>query len=165
MINNIRYLLKIYFRKQSEPKDPFKLFDIYEQQENEMQGAILELAINKINNIINEVEIASPLLIKDLLETVHLGNRDKFELFFASFSIWDQTEIEYFLNMFELEKFCHIFDRDRRPRFEINSDNERLLEKFKESRLIKDYTEDVKGKTYGITRYPQIKRHFKGVIK
>ena len=149
-----RYILE----NNLEPKDPFKLFDIYEQQENEMQGAILELAINKINNIINEVEIASPLLIKDLLETVHLGNRDKFELFLASFSIWDQTEIEYFLNMFELEKFYHIFDRDRRPRFEINPDNERLLEKFKESRLIKDYTEDVKGKTYGITRYPQIKR-------
>ncbi len=141
-----------------EPEDTFKLLDIYEQEDDEMQTIILELAVKKIDNIINEVDTISISLLKELLETESLDHRSKFKLFLTSFFIWNQTELERYLSLLGFEKFCNIFDRDKRPTFTINSDHEQLLKKFKERGLIKDYASDSMKQIYRIRRFPKSKK-------
>lgn len=140
-------------RNNLHTEDINHLFNGYESYEDIIKLTILDIAIDKIEDILEGEIIISLELLKDLLEAKDLDSTNKLKIFLATFKNWNQEEMKYYLGLLGYRDFNNIFDRSKRPRFIVSIEHKKILDKFKEQGIIKDYKEDAAGKFYSITRF------------
>lgn len=133
--------------------DLSELFSSFDMWDDSIQNKIFTFAIEYIENIINNPNGISENLKKKLICSGSLSKDTNIALFIAMLPTLNEGLIKENLTLLELTDYLKIFDARTRPRFEINTINERLLTAFKENNWIDDYKE-----TSGGYRYYKIKR-------
>ncbi|MGD6964555.1 hypothetical protein ACQCVB_20340 [Fictibacillus phosphorivorans] len=123
-------------------EDVAHLFSTYEKLDENIQKIMNELAINKINIIINDIMNVSRKLVKTLLASTDLEYEIKIEVFVSLLPSLDRVQCKKFLDILELGEYKKIFEERSRPKYEINTVNGKLLAAFKENKWISDFHED-----------------------
>lgn len=121
--------------------DLSELFSSFDMWDNSIQNKIFTFAIEYIENIINNPNEVSENLNKKLIRSDRLSKDTKIALFIEMLSTLNEGLIKENLTLLELTDYLKIFDTRKRPRFDINTTNERLLNAFKENNWIYDYIE------------------------
>lgn len=138
-----------------DEKDIGALITTYNEWDIKIQEVIEKIAIEKISTIFNDASYRPNIsLTRKLLHSSDISHNNKIELFISRIKDFQEydDEIIAILKTLKLEKFTQIFDFNKNPRFEINEDNQRLLEAFKSIGKIKKYNIHKNGKEYTIRR-------------
>ena len=124
------------------PDDLSHLFATYEVWEHELQQIIHGIAINNIELIIAESMDVSSKLLKTLFALSDLEYSLKVNLFISSLPSLNEEICKEYLDLLDLSEYKKLFETRSRPKFEINTTNERLLTAFKNNNWIHDFQED-----------------------
>ncbi|MBB6513326.1 hypothetical protein GGQ92_002133 [Gracilibacillus halotolerans] len=125
-----------------DSSDLSHLFETYEDWDDELQQIILDLAINEISLIITQSKNISNKLRKTLIASSSLDYSKKVDLFISTLPYLEEEICKQYLDLLDLAEYNKIFERRTRPKFEINTTNDRLLTAFKKSNWISDFEED-----------------------
>ncbi|EGO8156985.1 hypothetical protein FAE25_003022, partial [Enterococcus faecalis] len=149
--NNISVVEKNYSEELMEfiLKNKFDINDLsdliinYSNYSNLIQNTIEVLAITNFPKIIeDELSINDSILLKKLLDTKSIDLSLRKELFADNLSILHKDEIKKYLSNLDFSNtFLQLFSR-KRPRFEINNLNLKILEHFKVKGWIYSYKKD-----------------------
>ncbi|MBR1762096.1 MAG: hypothetical protein IJ731_01855 [Eubacterium sp.] len=102
---------------------------------------------------IKRIKLESGLSLELLFYLISTNNNaDGMDLLLKNFDRFKKSQLKNLLIALDCEKFNEVFDKSKRPHFEVNSRNENLLTAFKNSRYIYDYTDN--GNFYTIRRDP-----------
>lgn len=118
------------------------LFLSYKQWATEVKQIVFELARDHIDLIINTpFKICSELLRK-MLESEEIEGVYKLDLFLSSIPNLDVEMCRVYLEMLNLAEYNKVFEPRTRPKYEINTTNEKILSAFKKRGWINDYEND-----------------------
>ncbi|MBS4203671.1 hypothetical protein [Lederbergia citrea] len=125
-----------------EPNDLSHLYDTFEDWDDEIQQTIHDLAINRIKLIISDPKDVSNELRKTLFASSGLDFSLKVDVLISLLPNLEEEICKEYLDLLDLAEYNKIFKYRTRPKFEINTTNERLLTAFKENNWIFDFKED-----------------------
>ncbi|WP_346355639.1 hypothetical protein [Azotosporobacter soli] len=145
---NYSEALKIaIFQKNLDVADLANLVEIYSHESEAMQAAIRKIAEGYVEEIIEENHSLSEELLVHLLEVEEILLENKQKLLAQSLRDMNEDQAKKCLEILRMHDFMSLFHR-KRPKFEISSINERLLEIFKEKRWITKFYIDEKENGY-----------------
>lgn len=143
------YILNHNFMKE----DLGNLFSSFEKWNDSIQSIIFDFALEYVADIIDSPNEVSETLKEKLMLSQDLSNDTKNELLIAMLPTMNEETIKENLNLLGLSNYLKLFDTRSRPKFDINTLNERLLTAFKENNWIHDYEENpARGGYYKIIR-------------
>lgn len=119
-----------------------KLFSSFDEWNDSVQNIIFTFSIKYITDIIDSPKDVSENLKQKLIHADNLSKDTKIELFIAMLPTLNEELIKDNLSLLGLTSYLKLFDTRSRPKFEINTTNERLLTAFKENNWIYDYEEN-----------------------
>ena len=126
-----------------ESNDLPGLFASYDDWTDNVKEIIFKQAIGAVTEITADPDDASASLLKQLLASSSLNAGQKIDLFAASISKFSQEECEEIFDILELPStYKNIYDRNKRPGFEINSTSTKLLSAFAKEKIIYEFEED-----------------------
>lgn len=132
------YILKNNY----DESDSRKLFLSYEDWDNSIKDIISNYAAKDIRSIIDDPSDVSKELIINLFNSNKITQDEKIDLFISLMPNLKIECIKEFLKLLNLKNYLKIFESHSRPRFEINDENDKLLQALKENNLIDDYYEN-----------------------
>ncbi|MGW8826200.1 YobI family P-loop NTPase [Paenibacillus lautus] len=118
------------------------LFKTYEQWANEIQQIVYDLARDNVGLIISNSMKISDNLLKILFGSDEIDYSQKIDLLISSLSDMDKERCIEYLEILDLAEYKKVFESRTRPKYEINTTNEKLLSAFKEKGWIYDYEKD-----------------------
>ncbi len=119
---------------------PF-LLSCYPTESDRIKNAIIDISIERIDDIITEQYSIPFELQVELLESNHLPLEMKKELFALSLPNMSEEQVKEILSTLEMNDFLSLFNR-KRPTFEINEINKKILTIFKEKQWITKFEVD-----------------------
>lgn len=120
-----------------------KLFASYKEWTDDVKQIIEKLAIGRIAGIIAEPADVSAALLLRLLTSENLNSTHKTDLFASSLSKFSPDECFEIFDALELpHDYKKIFDTSKRPSFEVNAMNQKLLTAFADENIIYSFEED-----------------------
>ncbi|GAE02569.1 hypothetical protein CBO05C_2259 [Clostridium botulinum B str. Osaka05] len=141
-----------------DEKDIPKLFSDYKNYDFSIQSIIYELSIKYVTRIIDNPKNVSNELINQIFVSKDLDNDRKIDLFIGLLSILNKEQVKEYFGLLGLSNYLKLFEPRSRPKFKINSTNEKILTALKNSNWIYDFEADSKRtEYYKITRikYPR----------
>lgn len=136
-----------------EEADLPELFSSFEQWDNSVQEKILDYAVGNLESIIDDPNNVSESLKNILFHTDKVSRENKIDLLIAMMPKLCGDRIKEILTWVNLTEYLKIFNTRSKPKYEINDENEKLLNAFKENNLIYNYQENPeKEGYYKITR-------------
>ena len=129
------------------------LFSSFEDWDNSVQEKIFDLALIHIQDIIDTPNSVSDKLKNSLLHSKKVSKDDKIELLVVIMPSLNENTIKEKLTLLNLNEYLDIFDIHRRPKFEINEINEKLLSALKENHFISDYVVAKNPGYYKVVRF------------
>lgn len=124
------------------------LFSSFEQLDNAVKNKVLEYAEENIVDIIDNPNCASDELKDKLLSSNNVSRDEKIDLFIAIMPSIEENKIKDILSLLNLENYIKIFNPKKRPTFEINDENDKLLTAFMNKNIIKNFEESNTKKGY-----------------
>ncbi len=141
-----------------DERDETFLYDKYSNLEETIRDIVFGIVLRDVDNIIEEKKALDYKLLLELLTKDNILLETKVEILVSQFNYIGEDLIKESLLLLGLSKFLDIFNSYKKPRFEINPQNELLLIAFKEKGWIFEYYQDDKRPdTYLIRRRPPIK--------
>ncbi|MGG3306570.1 hypothetical protein ABER23_03980 [Paenibacillus lautus] len=135
--------INVYILKNNlDSNDLARLFKTYEQWINEIQQIVYDLARDNVGLIISNSMKISDNLLKILFESDEIEYSQKIDLLISSLSDMDKEMCKEYLEILNLVEYKKIFESRTRPKYEINTTNEKLLSTFKKKGWIYDYEND-----------------------
>lgn len=125
-------------------KDKSFLYKGYSGFNKEIQIVILDLALKDLQDIFEAKERLDFELLKEILLNDTVKFEDKIEFLVSQFNYLDNNKLKLILAGMGLTKYLDIFDPRKKPKFEITTQNEILLQAFKTKGLIYEFIEDEK---------------------
>lgn len=125
-----------------------KLFNNYEDYDSLIKPIIYELSIKYISKIIDNTQNISNELIKQIFYLKDLDNDNKTDLFIGLLPTLNTAKVKQYLDLLGLTDYLKLFEPRSRPRFIINSKNQKILEALKNSNFIYDFEIDLKRDEY-----------------
>lgn len=122
--------------------DMNSLYLSYDEQPTEIQEIIFNNAQLYIDDIIQTPLSATKLLNGRLLTSTDILIETRIELLISMFPHIDIIDARKYLSILNLDEYVKIFDSYSKPKFEITSQNECLLDAFKENGWIFEYLKD-----------------------
>lgn len=121
--------------------DLIELFSSFDKWDISVQIKIFSYAIKHIQRIISDPVNISKKLIDNIFSEEKLNENLKIDLLIAMIPIIKENReyLREILNLLKLNEFIKIFDPRKKPKFEVNNKNEKLLDAFKKNNLIVDY--------------------------
>lgn len=133
--------------------DLLKLFSSFEKWDNLIQAKIFDYAVENLESITDDPNNISDSLKDNLFKTNKVRREEKIDLLIAMMPELCKEKIKEILTWINLTEYLKIFNTRSKPKFEINDENEKLLDAFKENNLICNYQENSeKEGYYKITR-------------
>lgn len=123
-------------------EDMSVLYKSYSDQPAEIQEIILENAMTNIEEIILDPHTAATSLKDRILINSDLPLEKRIRLFVSMLPHIGQTEACKYLSALDLYEYVRIFDSHSKPKFEMNQQNEIILDEFRKKGWIFDYVED-----------------------
>lgn len=123
-------------------EDIIHLYLSYETLPTQIQEIVFEHAKKDVHEIILNPTTAAKLLKEKLLATSAISIEDRIALFAAIIPHIEQADTRKYLSMLGLDNFSKIFDSHSKPKFEITSQNQHILDAFKLKGWIYEYVED-----------------------
>ena len=123
-------------------EDMSALYKSYSDQQAEIQEIVFENAIENIEEIIQEPNTVATSLKERILIDSNLTLEKRVRLFVAMLPRIGQTEACKYLSALNLHGYIKIFDSHSKPKFEINQQNEAILNAFKLKGWIFEYLPD-----------------------
>ncbi|MEE0930746.1 MAG: hypothetical protein UIM53_07070 [Acutalibacteraceae bacterium] len=117
-----------------------------------VQSAIFDCSIKYIDVIIDTPRAVSKNLITKLICSDRLDKDIKIDLLIAMMPYINEEFIKEILSLLRLSNYLKIFDANSRPKFEINDENDKLLNAFKENKIIANYDNSEREGYYKITK-------------
>jgi hypothetical protein len=140
------------------PKDKSFLYKGYSGFNKEIQIVILGLALEELQDIFGSKERLDFELLKEILLNDTVKFEERIELLVSQFNYLDNNKLKSLLEGMGLTKYLDIFEPHKKPKFEITTQNEMLLQAFKTRGLIYEFIEDEKKPGfYSIRRKPSIR--------
>lgn len=131
-----------------DPNDLPFLFKSHTQWTSDVQQIIFRLAVKNIQEIIVNPLDVSNILVKQLLKSSKLSDF-KIDLFVATLPNFSRTECIELIDILGLPiAYKDIFVTSKRPNFEINTLNKKLLSSFVKAEIIYDFPEDTRRNGY-----------------
>lgn len=131
------------------------LFREYGSLDVEIKETVLDYAVNNIEQLIAVACNTHQELIQNVLKVDGVSKDDKVDLILALLPILEQSDMQKYLNLLELDEFVKIFDSRLRPKYEQNEMSTKILEAFRQKGWIFEYLEDEeKTGYYKIRRTP-----------
>lgn len=124
-----------------EEKDIPKLFNSYLHENSAMKKEIENLAVRQKQVILSESYPFPIQLFEKLLIDTRLTDEDKVEFLTNILPTFDKSQAIFYLGKLNLKDYVRLFDLGR-PKFVVNSINERILEIFKDKNWITKYEVD-----------------------
>lgn len=122
--------------------DLYQLYTDFGELVNEIKIIIYGLARDNIEEIITDSLKIDNALLRMFFRTFDLNDDQKTDLFISSISNMTEGECKENLEILDLSEYKKIFEARTRPRFEVNTKNEKLLSAFKRNSFIYDFEED-----------------------
>jgi hypothetical protein len=163
-IKNRKYSIRIkeyILTNNLDRKDFPYLFGYYSKFENRIKTIVLSLAFDNLDYILSHADEVDLELCDEIIQTQRISNQKRVEILIAIFDRISKEDAERFLYQVGKGEFNKIFDLSTRPVFEYNTQNETILQAFKENKWIRDYT--VKNGKMRILRYHNRERERKVV--
>ncbi|MGB3160883.1 MAG: hypothetical protein WBA84_06505 [Carnobacterium sp.] len=141
-----QYILKNNLDKEDLPE----LFSTYYQWDSTIQEMLKKLADQNFEIILSIAEdIPKPLIIS-VFTSGKINEEDKYVLLIALISNTEELIIKEYVNVLNLTNYSKLFLPNKRPIFEVNSFNKKLLEEFTNKGIIKYFKEKPSDKNYYI---------------
>lgn len=141
-----------------DERDEAFLYDKYSNLDETIRDIVFGIVLRDVDNIIEEKKPLDYKLLHELLTKDNILLETKVEILVSQFNYIGEDLIKELLLLLGLSKFLDIFNSYKKPRFEINPQNELLLIAFKGKGWIFEYYQDDKRPdTYLIRRRPPIK--------
>ena len=141
------------------PEDRPKLFASYDKWAADVKEVIVELAINKIADIIADSSHVSVTLLKILLGSLNLNQNEKIDLFTSSLSRLDKDDCNEIIDILELPEYKKLFEPRKRPSFEVSDTSKKMLTAFANENIIHSFEEDTdKPGYYKINRHKAVSK-------
>lgn len=135
--------INVYILKNNlDSNDLARLFKTYEQWVNEIQQIVYDLARDNVGLIISNSMKISDNLLKILFGSDKIEYSQKIDLLISSISDMNKEMCKEYLEILNLAEYKKIFESRTRPKYEINTTNEKLLSAFKKKGWIYDYEND-----------------------
>ncbi|KOP69247.1 hypothetical protein AMS62_24315 [Bacillus sp. FJAT-18019] len=135
--------INVYILKNNLDFNDFAhLLKTFEQWVNEIQQIVYALARDNVGLIISHSMKISDNLLKILLGSDEIEYSQKIDLLISSLSDMDKEVCKEYLEVLDLVEYKKIFESRTRPKYEINTTNEKLLSAFKKKGWIYDYEID-----------------------
>ena len=135
----LAYILNNNHEKEDNPE----LFSSYSKWSDNLRQIIESLAVGELSKIIANPENVSIELLKKFFATSSLNSEQKINLLVSTLSMFDQNECEEIFDMLRLpSKYKDIYDKSKRPSFEVDETSQKLLPAFVEAGLIHSFEED-----------------------
>lgn len=125
-----------------EQEDMSILYKSYSDQRTEIQEIVLENAKTNIAGIILDPNTAATLLKEKILIDSDLPLEKRVSLFVAMLPHIGQAAACKYLPALNLHEYVKIFDSRSKPKFEMNQQNESILDAFRGKGWIFEYVED-----------------------
>lgn len=124
----------------------------FDNWSDSVQLAIFDCSIKYIDVIIDTPRVVSKNLITKLICSDRLDKDIKIDLLIAMMPYINEEFIKEILSLLRLSNYLKIFDANSRPKFEINDENDKLLNAFKENKIIANYDNSEREGYYKITK-------------
>lgn len=137
------------------------IFNSFENFDSDIKDRIIEIAIKNILIIINNPEDVSEMLKEELLQSddSDISQNEKYKLFVTMMPNMEEAKVKNVLDILKLDEYKKIFEAKKRPKIEITTENQLLLEAFKNEKYITNYEEDSKKQGfYKITKHKPNKK-------
>ncbi|NGT02698.1 hypothetical protein [Clostridium perfringens] len=138
------YILKNNLDEEDLPK----LFSEYSNYDHSIKSIIYELSIKYISEIIDNPQNISKELINQIFNSKDLNNDEKIDLFIELLPTSNKSQIKKYFSLLNLNDYLKLFELRSRPRFKINSNNEKILRALKNINFIYDFEVDQKRPEY-----------------
>lgn len=141
-IKNVTYSTRVkehILKNNLEEGDLPALFASYSNLEKDIQEAILNLASERIWDVIYHPNKVDNQLKDALMMTTEIDDSDRVELLIADMPNLSKDAAAKYLSIVGKKEFISIFDSHSRPRFEMNDQSRDLLEKFVDNGWIYEY--------------------------
>ncbi|RED55687.1 hypothetical protein [Cohnella lupini] len=133
-----QYILKNNLNR----NDLINLFASYENWDPSIQGIIYDLAIKNIAHMIEQNSLTpSDKLIRKIFDENNVVENEKEGLFISLIPKMNEITCKEYLNILGFNELIKVFGGGR-PKFEVNSRNERILAAFKDTGWIYDFHND-----------------------
>lgn len=119
-----------------------KLFSTFENWDASIRKRIFDYAIENMPIIIDNADSVSSVLENDILKSNYVDREYKIDLVIAMLPNLSVDDVKDLLLLLGLTGYLKIFEKNSRPKFKINSENEKLLEAFCKKKLIDNYVEN-----------------------
>lgn len=117
------------------------IFDCYSRKSVAMKNAIRDLSINHIEDILISKYPISHELLSELFRSDKLTSDTKKKLLLLYLPEMNEDQVKEYLITLNMNDFLSLFDQ-KRPKFEINEFNRRLLEIFENNNWITKFEVD-----------------------
>ena len=118
------------------------LYHVYDLYSDEIKCIVYNNAVENINQIIENSQTVAISLKEAILASENIEEDEKMRLIVAEIATAEQTTVCRYLSILGLNEYIKVFDSHSRPKFEINDQNNELLEAFKQRAWIFEYLED-----------------------
>mgnify|MGYP007113664795 CR=1 FL=1 len=118
------------------------LYKSYNNYEGEIQDVLFKHSKANIEEIILDPQSVTESLKERILMDSDVPYDDRVRLFVAMFPYIGQVEVCKYLSTLNLSEYAKIFDSHSKPKFEMNQQNESILDAFKKKGWIFEYIED-----------------------
>lgn len=119
-----------------------ELFSTFENWDVSIRKRIFDYATENMPIIIDNADSVSSVLKNDILKSNCVDREYKTDLVIAMLPNLSVDEVKDLLLLLGLTGYLKIFEKNSRPKFKINSENEKLLEAFCKKKLIDNYVEN-----------------------
>jgi len=118
------------------------LFVSYEKWDSILQKIICSLAIKNIDRILANIKKVSVELLRAIIGLDDLNSNKKIDILLSLMPNLDKNTCKEFLSLLGLSDHLKLFEPRSRPKFKVDTTNEKLLTAFKENNWIHDFQED-----------------------
>lgn len=125
-----------------DANDLSSLFVSYEKWDSILQQSICSLAIKNIDRILANIKKVSVELLRVIIVLDDLNSNEKIDILFSLMPNLDKNTCKEFLSLLGLSDYLKLFEPRSRPKFKVDTTNEKLLTAFKENNWIHDFQED-----------------------
>lgn len=134
----IRYILENNLYEEDIPY----LINAYDNYPSDIKNIILEIATNNIGYILEQPSEVSKSLIDDIMLSENVDRDSKIEILLDIIPCIDIELCAKYMVSLELPGFAKVFERNSRPRFEIDITNKKILAAYKKRGWIKEFEEN-----------------------
>lgn len=125
-----------------------ELFSTFENWDASVRKRIFDYATENMPIIIDNADSVSNVLKNDILKSNCVDREYKIDLVISMLPNLGIDDVKDLLLLLDLTGYLKIFEKNSRPKFKINSENEKLLEAFCKKKLIDNYEENPKKAGY-----------------